>query len=230
MAKVTAIILASGKGTRMGTGLDKCFLSLGPRPVVAWSLLAFENCREVDQIVLTVRKDQVAAARGLQMMFGIHKLKAVVVGGTRRQDSVMAALKEIPAYESQLIVIHDAARPCVTPELICETLKSARRYGSGVAAAPMVDTVKVAGKDQMVTETPDRSTLWAVQTPQAFAADKLIAAYEQYATDRTVDYTDDAAVMEAAGEKVRLVKTLAPNLKITTPIDLTIAAAVLRLN
>lgn len=230
MAKVTAIVLASGKATRMGSGLDKCFLSLGAKPVVAWSLLAFEACKDVNRIILVVRKDQVAAARGLQMMFGIKKLKAIVVGGRRRQDSVQAALKGIAPYETQFIVVHDAARPCVTPALISETLKSARKFGSGVAAMPMVDTVKVAEKDLIVTSTPDRSTLWAVQTPQTFESKKLIEAYNTFGTDKTVTYTDDASVMEAAGETVRLVKWTEPNIKITTPIDLTIAAALLKLN
>lgn len=230
MATVTAIVLASGRATRMGAGMDKCFLSLGPKPVVAWSLLAFETCKEVDQIILVVRKDQVVAARGLQSMFGIRKLKTIVVGGARRQDSVLAALKEIHPGETQYIVIHDAARPCVTQELISDTLKSARKFGSGVAAMPMVDTVKVAGKDLFVSSTPDRSTLWTVQTPQTFATDKLMTAYQTYATDRTVDYTDDASVLEAAGEKVHLVKGSTPNPKITTALDLTIAAALLRLN
>lgn len=227
---VTAIILASGKGTRMGAGLDKCFLSLGPKPVVAWSLLAFESCKEVDHIILTVRKEQVAAARGLQMMFGIRKLQKIVVGGTRRQDSVAAALKEIDPFETQYVTIHDAARPCVSPELISETLKAARRFGSGIAASPMVDTVKVVGKNLIVESTPDRSTLWSVQTPQTFATDKLLPAYEKFVAPRSTEYTDDAAVMEAAGETVKLVKWDSPNIKITTPIDLTIAAALLRLS
>ncbi len=227
---VTAVILASGKGTRMGAGLDKCFLSLGPKPVVAWSLLAFEKCSEIDRIILTVRKDQLAAARGLQMMFGISKLQKILVGGNRRQDSVQTALNEIDPFETRYVVIHDAARPCITPELIRETLKFAKRYGSGIAASPMVDTVKVAGKGMMTESTPDRSTLWAVQTPQAFAADKLIAAYKAFADDKKREFTDDAAVLEATGEPTRLVKWDTPNIKITTPIDLTIAAALLRLN
>lgn len=229
MAKVTAIILASGKARRMGVGLDKCFLSLGSKPVVAWSLLAFENCKEIDQIILTVRKEQVVAARGLQMMFGIHKLKAIVVGGKRRQDSVAAALKEVMPFETQYIVIHDAARPCVTPELICETLKSARKFGSGIAAMATTDTIKVADERLNVTATPDRSTLWAVQTPQTFIADKLLKAYATIAKTNT-EYTDDASIMEAAGECVHLVPWEVPNLKITRPIDLTLAAALLKLS
>lgn len=227
---VTAIILASGKGTRMGAGLDKCFLSLGPRPVVAWSLLAFEKCKEVDKIILTVRKDQLVAARGLQTMFGISKLQTIVIGGVRRQDSVAAALKEVEPVATRYVVIHDAARPCITPELIRETLKYAKRFGSGVAAHPVTDTVKVVGKGMLVENTPDRSTLWAVQTPQTFAADKLIAAYTALAADKSRDFTDDASVFEAAGEPVRLVRWDEPNPKITTPIDLTVAAAILRLS
>jgi 2-C-methyl-D-erythritol 4-phosphate cytidylyltransferase len=227
---VTAIILASGKATRMGKDIDKCFFALGPKPVVAWSLQAFEKCSDVDRIILVVRKDQLVAARGLQMMFGISKLQKIVVGGKRRQDSVAAALDAMEGEDMRYIVVHDAARPCVTPELIKETLKYAMRYGSGVAASPMIDTVKVAGKGMMVETTPDRSTLWAVQTPQSFSADKLRAAHAAAAKNPNVEFTDDASMLEAIGEPIRLVRWDAPNMKITTPMDLTIAAAILRLN
>lgn len=225
---IAAIILASGKGTRMG-GVDKCFLSLGAKPVVAWSLQAFEKSKEVSDIILVVRKDQMAAARGLQMMFGVSRLKAIVVGGARRQDSVAAALRVLPD-EARYVVIHDAARPCVTPELIDETLRHARRFGSGIAARPVVDTIKVAGKGMLVEATPDRATLWAVQTPQAFEAGRLLEAYRRFGADKKTTFTDDAAMLEALGDTPRLVRWDAPNPKITTPIDLTIAAALLRLN
>ncbi|MEG1479571.1 MAG: 2-C-methyl-D-erythritol 4-phosphate cytidylyltransferase [Kiritimatiellia bacterium] len=225
---VTAIVLASGKGTRMGADLDKCFLSLGPKPVVAWSLLAFERCSEIGKIILTVRKDQLAAARGLQTMFGISKLQKLVVGGTRRQDSVAAALKEIDA-DTNYVVVHDGARPCVSPELISETLKYAKRFGSGIAAHPSVDTIKIVGAGMIVESTPARASLWAVQTPQAFQVEKLQAAYAQFGADKTRDFSDDAAIVEATGVQTRLVKWTAPNPKITTPIDLTIAAAILQL-
>jgi 2-C-methyl-D-erythritol 4-phosphate cytidylyltransferase len=214
----------------MGKGIDKCFFALGPKPVVAWSLQAFEKCSDVDRIILVVRKDQVAAARGLQMMFGISKLQKIVIGGKRRQDSVAAALNEMEGEDMRYIVVHDAARPCVSPELIKETLKYAMRYGSGIAACPMIDTVKVAGKGMMVESTPDRSSLWAVQTPQAFTAEKLRAAHAAAAKCSETTYTDDASMVEAIGEPIRLVRWDEPNIKITTPMDLTIAAAILRLN
>ncbi len=230
MVKTTAIVLASGKSTRMGNALDKCFLSLGARPVVAWSLLAFEACADVEEVILVVRKDQVTAAGGIQRIFGLNKIKQILVGGSRRQDSVWAALKTLNPVESRYVVIHDAARPCVTPELIQEVIRSARRYGSGVVASPVVDTVKTVGSGMMTKSTLERSSLWAVQTPQAFLTESLQTAYRQFALDKKALFTDDSAVLEAAGIPSRLVKWESPNPKITTPMDLTLAAAILRLN
>ena len=226
---IVAILLASGKSTRMGEGVDKCFLSLGAKPVVAWSLQAFDRCQDINEIILVVRKEHLGAAHTFQSMFGIRKPLKIVVGGARRQDSVLAGLRAMKPT-TRLVAIHDAARPCVTPELVSETLKYARRFGSGIAASPMVDTVKVASKGMMAEQTLDRSVLWSVQTPQAFDAQKILAAYEQFASDKARTFTDDAAVLEAAGEPARLVRWAEPNLKITTPMDLTLAAAILRLN
>ena len=123
---VTAIIVAAGKSERMGAGTDKAFLNLGPKPVVAWSLLAFERCADVDQIVLVVRKDQLIAAKAVVRMFGISKVRAVVAGGAKRQDSVMNGLKELDV-DTRFVVVHDGARPCVRPETISEVVKLSRR-------------------------------------------------------------------------------------------------------
>ena len=110
---VSAIIVAAGKSERMGGGADKAFLNLGPKPVVAWSLLAFEKNEDIDSIVLVVRKDQITAAKAVARMFGISKLAKVVAGGTRRQDSVQIGLKEVDS-DTRIVVVHDGARPCVT--------------------------------------------------------------------------------------------------------------------
>lgn len=227
---VTAIILASGKGERMGMGTaDKCFLSLGSRPVLAWSLLAFEKCSDIDQIVLTVRKEQLNAAKGMCQMFGISKIRTIVAGGARRQDSVLNGIKEADP-DTRYIVIHDAARPCVTSELISETIRYARRYGSGIAAAPVTDTIKIAEKGMLVAETPDRANLWAAMTPQTFQYDPIFSAYKQVADKKGETFTDDASVLEAAGGKPRLVEWTKPNIKITTAEDMAIAAAILRIS
>ena len=118
----TVILVAAGKSERMGQNTDKAFLSLGSKPVVAWSLLAFEQCPDIDQIVLVVRKDQVLAAKSVTQMFGISKIRTIVAGGSRRQDSVLSGMKEMDP-DTRVVVVHDGARPCVTSELISETIK-----------------------------------------------------------------------------------------------------------
>ncbi len=221
---VTAIIVAAGKSERMGTGTDKAFLNLGPKPVLAWSLLAFERCPDVDQIVVVVRKDQIVATKALTRMFGISKIRTVVSGGTKRQDSVMNGLKEIDS-DTRIVVIHDGARPCVKPETITETIKLAKRAGAAVLGCHILDTVKFVEKGTTVSRTEDRSKLWGVQTPQAFSASLIRKAYAEVAAKK-LEVTDDASAVELLGEPVKIYETNMPNLKITTVEDLQMAAAV----
>ena len=221
---VTAIVVAAGKSERMGTGTDKAFLNLGPRPVVAWSLLAFERCADIDKIVLVVRRDQINAAKSLARMFGISKLLNIVAGGTKRQDSVMNGLKALDV-DARFVVVHDGARPCVTPETISETVKLARRCGAAVVGRHIWDTVKLVEKGTTVTRTEDRSKLWAIQTPQAFDVRLLKRAYEAV-VEQQKEVTDDASAVELIGEPVKIYETEKPNLKITTVEDLRMAAAI----
>lgn len=221
---VTAIIVAAGKSERMGAGTDKAFLNLGPKPVVAWSLLAFERCADIDQIILVVRKDQLIAAKALVRMFGISKARAVVAGGARRQDSVLNGMKELDV-DTRFVVIHDGARPCVKPETISEVVKLARRGGASVVGCRIWDTVKFVEKGTTVTRTEDRTKLWAVQTPQAFDVRLLKRAYAAV-VEQKLEVTDDASAVELLGESVKIFETEKPNLKITTVEDLQLAAAV----
>jgi len=221
---VTAIIVAAGKSERMGAGTDKAFLNLGPRPVLAWSLLAFERSVEIDQIVLVVRKDQLVAAKAVTRMFGISKMHAIVAGGKERQDSVMAGLKAADS-DTRFVVVHDGARPCVSGETIAEVVKLAKRGGAAVTGRRIWDTVKFVEKGTTVTRTEDRTKLWAVQTPQAFAVGLLQKAYANV-TAKKLAVTDDAAAVEALGDPeqtVKIYETNAPNLKITTVEDLQFA-------
>ena len=220
---VTAIIVAAGKSDRMGPGTDKAFLNLGSRPVIAWSLLAFERCADIDQIVLVVRKDQQTAAKALARMFGISKLHAIAPGGKERQDSVMAGLKAADS-DTRVIVVHDGARPCIKPETISEVVKLARRSGAAVIGHRICDTVKFVEKGLVIDHTEDRSKLWAVQTPQAFNFRTLANAYKNLGKN---DVTDDCQAVELAGETVRIYENRAPNFKITTVEDLQIASALL---
>ena len=222
-----AIILAAGRGERMGANVDKAFLSLGPRPLVAYSLLAFEACADIGAIVLVVRRDRVASSRELCRMFGISKLLQVVPGGARRQDSVRAGLAALPP-EATFVAIHDSARPLVTPPLISATVDSARKSGSGIAAHKVVDTIKVVEKGNIAAATPDRSKLWAVGTPQTFRTDLIVRAYNAV-TEAGQTVTDDAGALEFIGEKARLVEWQKPNLKVTVAEDLAIAGELLRI-
>lgn len=224
----TAIIVAAGKSVRMGVNMDKAFLSMGSKPVLAWSLLAFEQCTDINQIILVVRKDQLIAAKTVAQMFGISKLRKIVPGGSRRQDSVQNGLGEMDP-DTRIVVVHDAARPCVAVELISNVIKSAKQNGCGVAACPVWDTVKYVERGTTVDHTVDRSKLWAVQTPQAFNAALLLRAYKEVAAQKAV-VTDEAGAIELIGEKVRLVEWKKPNLKITTAEDLPIAAAMVGLS
>lgn len=223
----TAIIVAAGKSERMGANIDKAFASLGERPVIGWSLRAFEQCPEINQIVLVVRKDQQIAAKSVCRMFGISKIHAVVAGGSRRQDSVRAGLAAVDA-DTRTVVIHDGARPFVTPELIAAVLKACKRNCASAAAAPIWDTVKSVGRANMVERTEDRTKLWTAQTPQAFPLSMLIRAYKEVEARKLV-VTDDTSAVEMIGEQVKLVEWLRPNIKITTPEDLPVAAALISL-
>lgn len=223
---IFGIIVAAGKSERMGSDVDKAFLSLGTRPVLAYSLLAFEQCPLIDGVILVVRKDRLDSARGLAQIFGCAKVRAVVVGGTTRQASVMNGMEQL-GEDVRIVAVHDGARPCVTPELIAETIRSAKRCGSGVAAVKITDTIKEVDRGMIVSRTVDRAKLWAVQTPQTFRVDLLLKAC-QNAAKKNLSVTDEASAVEAIGEPVHLVPASWSNIKVTAPVDLSLAASLLK--
>lgn len=221
----TAIILAAGKSERMGNGADKAFITLGSKPVIAWSLLAFEHCREIDDIILVVRKEQLFAAKALKQMFGIAKLSKIIAGGARRQDSVANALKELDP-DARVVVIHDGARPCVTPETITLVTAEAKKSGAAIVGRKMIDTVKSVEKGNVISETVDRAKLWQVQTPQAFSASLIRRAYAALAKKKG-EVTDDSAAVEQLGENVKICECNTTNIKITNVEDLQVASKIL---
>ena len=221
-----AIILAAGRGERMGGKVDKAFIGLGPRPIVSYSLLAFEACPDVEAIILVVRGDRIAYSRNLCDELGISKIFAVVDGGSRRQDSVRAGLAALPP-EAEVVALHDSARPLVTPRLIAATIDSARKTGSGVAARKIVDTIKVVTDGNVAASTVDRTNLWAVETPQTFRSELIRHAYDAVA-EAGITVTDEAGALEFIGENARLVEWGKPNFKVTVPDDLAVAEKLLR--
>lgn len=214
----SAIVLAGGSSTRMGTNVDKAFLPLGPKPVIAYSLRVFQDCPEIDSIVLVVRKEQMLSARNLCQLFGINKVHDIVPGGNRRQASVRAGLAALDP-DTRLVAIHDAARPNLQGPFLEELLAAAKKTGAAIAAAPMIDTIKVTGRGGIVAETLDRSKIWAAQTPQVFRVNLLQDALEKVDQEK-LEVTDDAQAVELAGGKVLLVPNPTPNPKITVLEDI----------
>ena len=200
-------------------GIDKVLAPLGGKPVLSYVLAVFDSCQSIDNIVLVVNEKSLEACRKLAA--GLSTPVDVCIGGERRQDSVAAGLSKLDKCE--WVVIHDGARPLVTRELIEGGIEAAKETGAAVAAVPVADTIKRAGDDLIVLETPDRRSLWAVQTPQVFRFDIISEAYRQAAGE----VTDDAALVEQAGYKVKLYNGSYDNIKITTTSDLALAEALL---
>lgn len=217
--------MAAGSGKRMG-GVDKAFSPLSNIPLAGWSLKAFDECPLIGKIALVVREDLVERARELLSGLALQKPVSIVAGGARRQDSALAGIRAL-GEECEIVAIHDAARPFVTPELISRCIASAVRFGSGVAARRVVDTLKECESEApKVIRTIDRANLWAIATPQVFRRGTLLASLEK-ASAEGMDVTDDASAVECAGGEVRLVEWNDANFKITYRDDLRLAEALM---
>jgi 2-C-methyl-D-erythritol 4-phosphate cytidylyltransferase len=223
---VTAIVLSAGRSTRMGGNVNKQFIELLGKPLLYYSLAAAEQCSTVDAVVLVHSREYAAQAEQLVRRFEFRKVCAFTDGGAERQNSVWNGLAQC-SHETEIVAVHDGARPLVTPELIAATVRSARARGTGIAATKVVDTIKEATPERIVERTVDRTRLWAVQTPQTIRFDLLREAYSAVLKRNTV-VTDEAAAVELLGHPVHLVETPFLNLKVTTPNDLTVAEALLR--
>jgi 2-C-methyl-D-erythritol 4-phosphate cytidylyltransferase len=218
-----AIIVAAGRGERMGASRPKAFLDLAGRPLLLRSALVFEAAPSVDGIVAVVPAEEVEAARAV--LGSIRKLRAVVAGGARRQDSVLEGLKQAPDGFAGVALVHDAARPLVDVPLVESVVRASAETGAALPVLGLVDTVKRV-KDGRVLETIDRSELAAAQTPQGFRFALLVEAYEAAFRDR-VALTDEAMAVERLGRRVAAVPGSPINRKITTPEDLAWAEGVL---
>jgi len=222
----SAIIVAAGKGTRMGAGVDKLFLEVAGRPVVAHTWQRFDDAKCIREIILVVRPDRRKLFDELAAKFRFQKPFRIVDGGEERQDSVWNGLEAMSAT-AEIVAIHDAARPCVSEELIAATIKRAEETGAAVAAQPVTDTIKESADGRLVERTVDRSKLWAVQTPQTFRVEVIRRALTEVRRRRLI-FTDDTAACELIGQPVRLVSRLTPNPKVTVPGDLPLVETLLR--
>ena len=216
------VVVAAGNSVRMGE--DKLFLPLGGKPVLAWTLEALNGCAAVDEIILVTRPDSLDAAAALKREYSLVKLNKVVLGGETRTQSALNGVCEA-AKAAKIICIHDGARPFVSRDIVEDAVHQAVLHYAAAPAIGVKDTLKYAA-GQMVTGTPDRETLFAVQTPQAFQADIIKAALSK-AVQEGKSYSDDCAAVEALGVPVRLSLGREENIKLTTPADLTLAQAIL---
>ncbi len=219
--KVGAVIVAAGSSSRMG-GVDKTFAPILGLPLVLHTLDRFEQSPLVHQIVLVLAKDSLDLGKQMVQQRAYTKVTNVCAGGRRRQDSVRFGLEQLTACE--WVMVHDGARPCLDDAILGRGLEAAAEFGSAVAGVPVKDTIKVVSADQTVQETPDRSLLWAAQTPQVFRYRTLLDSH--YAC--TQDFTDDAAMVESMGHKVKMFLGAYENIKVTTADDLIIAETFLR--
>jgi len=221
MGRLGALVVAAGKGTRMGTAESKQYLSLGDKPILVHTLLLFERMHEVDSIVLVVSDGQEARCQAYIEQYKLHKVRSIVVGGAERQDSVRAGLEAFPS-ETEWVLIHDGVRPFPAEEHILACVREAKRTDAAVLAVPVKDTIKVVNAEGQIQSTPDRRSLWAIQTPQAFRLSVLREAHERAAHDHFLG-TDDAMLVERLGVTVQVVQSDYYNIKITTPEDLPMA-------
>ena len=203
-------------------GVDKIMAPLLGRSLIAYSLEVFDASPLVDRIVLVVSEDRVLACNRLVAENGFDKVVEVRTGGERRQDSVRRGLEALA--NSSWVLVHDGARPCVDLGLIETGLLEARETGAATAAVPVKDTIKRAGRNRVVAETLVRDGLWAVQTPQVFRADILIAAHKRVSDD----VTDDASMVELCDGQVRMFMGSYDNIKVTTPEDLRMAESIMK--
>lgn len=218
----SVVVVAAGTASRM-QGIDKVLAPLGSIPILVRTLQVFQNCPDVTEIVVVTREDLLVEIGRLCKDYSLDKVSKIVVGGAERVLSVRAGLREVDR-EAQLIAIHDAARPFLTQQVLKEVLHQAAVSGAAAPAIPVNDTVKRA-ENSIVLETVDRSTLWAVQTPQVFQADLIRAAVEKAAADKA-PITDDCSAVERLGMKVVLTAGDRRNIKVTTPFDLLLGEAI----
>lgn len=219
------IIPAAGQGKRMGAGKNKLLLTLEGVPVLIHTLKVFEADPECAGIILPIHPDDEAEFKRLLKEYGIHKVSSLVIGGKERQDSVYNGLNALGSFEG-VVLVHDAARPFIKAETIHALVEAASNEGGAIVAVPVKDTIKKAVNSQVI-ETVERSSLWAVQTPQAFRVSILLKAHNKALSEQFIG-TDESSLVERLPHQVAIIEGDYDNIKLTTPEDLYFAEAILR--
>lgn len=219
----SAIIVAAGSGKRMKANINKQFLCINKKEVLAHAIEKFYRCDEIDEIIVCIRKDEENMFRELIVeKYGYENIK-IAYGGAERQDTIKNGLEKLDE-NSEIVLIHDGARPFITEEIIKDAVEKTKEYGATVVGVPVKDTIKIV-KDGVIEDTPDRSIVWAAQTPQSFKRDIVEKAYKK-AYEEGFYGTDDAMLAEKVGYRVHMVMGSYDNIKITSPEDLGFAESI----
>ena len=223
---VSAIIAAAGMSNRMKSKINKQFININGKPILAHTLEKFQRCKYVDEIIVVAREDEINyCKKEIVKRFGFNKVTKIVRGGKERQDSVYNGILALNG-KTDIVVSHDGARPFVKVKNIVDSIKGAAKYGACVIGTPVKDTIKVV-KDENIDHTPKRDLLWAAQTPQSFKKDILMEGYRRAIEDNFVG-TDDSVLVERLGIDVKVIMGSYENIKITTPEDIIIAESILK--
>ena len=222
---VSCILAAGGSGTRMGAEVNKIFLDILGFPVIARTLSVLNNSKYIDEIIIVTKEQDLAGCHDIVREFNINKVKTITVGGSTRQESVRNGLFEVSG-NADIVMVHDAARPLVTPYHLEEVINAAKEYGAAALGVPEKNTLKQIDSDGFIAQTVDRSMIYAIHTPQVFAKE-LIERMYKYAEENGISATDDCMLAEILGEKIKMVEDSYENIKITTPDDLIIAEQIL---
>lgn len=222
---VSAIIVAGGKGKRMGQGINKQYIKLNQKEILAITIEAFNKCDFVDEIIIVVGEDEINyCSENIISKYKLCKVKKVIAGGIERQDSVYNGLVNCDK-NTDIVLIHDGARPFITDKIIVNCIQSARHNNACTAAVPVKDTIKIVDRDESVQNTLKRDELYAIQTPQAFKYELILEAHKRI-KEKGVIVTDDTMLIEAMNRKVSIVEGSYYNIKITTPEDLVFGRAI----
>lgn len=224
----SVVIVSAGKGSRMKADINKQFLKIGDKEVIAHTIDKFYNNKNIGEIIIVVREDEKEFFQeNIINKYGYENIK-IAFGGKERQDSVYNGLKEADE-KCEIVLIHDGARPFVTNEIIEKSIEGAKEYKSTIVGVPVKDTIKIVDENKDVCDTPNRSRLWSIQTPQVFDYSLIMKAHEKAKNNKYYG-TDDSMLMEYLGYDVKVIEGSYNNIKITTPEDLKIAEEILREN
>jgi len=224
--KVFAIIPAAGSGTRIGGEIKKQFLPLKGKPIIVHTLQQFEHCSDIDEVAMAIPESAMSDMEAIVARYRLHKVSKVMMGGKKRQDSVYNVLNRLTLKDSDIVLVHDGVRPFIETKRIAHLLKVCKEYDAAVLAIQPKDTIRRSTGGGFFDQTLDRTALWLVQTPQAFRAKLLVKAFDKAQKDKFYS-TDEAALVERLGVKVRIVEGNYDNIKITTPEDLELGALIL---